>query len=333
MSIPRNLSFLAEGASATGVLGVTNGGTGATTLTSGYLVKGNGTSAVSASVVYDTGTNVGIGTASPATLLDVNGTAHFRADGSTMLIESTQPTNQSTLKIIQCSTGGNGNTDQGLVVQTQAADGTSNIAHFYDYNSGSPVSRVRFLKNGVTCFQNTVCSPTFAGSAVRGSSNLDLNGNSGYLTLRTGDATRLFVGSTGGVSVGAVTDPGLYNFIVAGTVSVNGVIAKSIGGTMTSNTATYFDFPTYDDAGNGQMLEVKAFFDHYYNFDYGTHLYRFVISRDTSTCNLTIFNCTSVNGGSWVVYKTSSTNLRVCKIGGTYGGGGAYWIQVTGKQP
>ena len=77
MSIPRNLSFLAEGASATGVLGVTNGGTGATTLTSGYLVKGNGTSAVSASVVYDTGTNVGIGTASPATLLDVNGTAHI----------------------------------------------------------------------------------------------------------------------------------------------------------------------------------------------------------------------------------------------------------------
>jgi len=45
-----------------GTLGVANGGTGATTLTSGYLLKGNGTSAVSASVVYDTGTNVSIGT-------------------------------------------------------------------------------------------------------------------------------------------------------------------------------------------------------------------------------------------------------------------------------
>jgi len=44
-----------------GTLGVGNGGTGATTLTSGYLVKGNGGSAVSASVVYDDGTNVGIG--------------------------------------------------------------------------------------------------------------------------------------------------------------------------------------------------------------------------------------------------------------------------------
>jgi hypothetical protein len=58
-----------------GTLGVANGGTGATTLTSGYLVKGNGTSAVSASVVYDTGTNVGIGTASPIYLLDVRGQA------------------------------------------------------------------------------------------------------------------------------------------------------------------------------------------------------------------------------------------------------------------
>jgi hypothetical protein len=52
---------------------VTSGGTGATTLTSGYLVKGNGTSAVSASVVYDSGTNVGVGTGSPATKFDVSG--------------------------------------------------------------------------------------------------------------------------------------------------------------------------------------------------------------------------------------------------------------------
>jgi hypothetical protein len=42
-------------------LPVTSGGTGVNTLTSGYLVKGNGTSAVSASIVYDDGTNIGIG--------------------------------------------------------------------------------------------------------------------------------------------------------------------------------------------------------------------------------------------------------------------------------
>lgn len=52
-------------------LSVAKGGTGASSLTASYLVKGNGTAAVSASVVYDDGTNVGIGTALPASPLDV----------------------------------------------------------------------------------------------------------------------------------------------------------------------------------------------------------------------------------------------------------------------
>ena len=45
MSIPRNLSFLAQGASSTGVLSVSYGGTGATTLTANNVLLGNGTSA------------------------------------------------------------------------------------------------------------------------------------------------------------------------------------------------------------------------------------------------------------------------------------------------
>lgn len=54
-----------------GTIGVAYGGTGVTSLTSGYVLKGNGTSAVSASVIYDTGTNVGIGTSSPVSKLTV----------------------------------------------------------------------------------------------------------------------------------------------------------------------------------------------------------------------------------------------------------------------
>ena len=54
-----------------GTLTVANGGTGVASLTSGYLVKGNGTSAVSASVVYDDGMRVGIGTNAPGYPLDV----------------------------------------------------------------------------------------------------------------------------------------------------------------------------------------------------------------------------------------------------------------------
>ena len=66
MTIPRNLSFLAQGASATGVLSVSYGGTGLTTLTAGYIPYGNGTSAFASSAgLFFDGNNLGIGTSSP----------------------------------------------------------------------------------------------------------------------------------------------------------------------------------------------------------------------------------------------------------------------------
>lgn len=52
------------GGAGAGIISVSGGGTGVATLSSGYLVKGNGTSPVTASVVYDDGTAVGIGTTS-----------------------------------------------------------------------------------------------------------------------------------------------------------------------------------------------------------------------------------------------------------------------------
>lgn len=74
------------GSGDAGTIGVAYGGTGATTLSSGYLLKGNGTSAVSASVVYDSGTNIGIGTATTGGRLHVYGTTdatqRIIADGS-----------------------------------------------------------------------------------------------------------------------------------------------------------------------------------------------------------------------------------------------------------
>lgn len=54
-------------------LTVPNGGTGQTSFTAGYVVKGSGTSALASGVIYDDGVNVGVGTASPAQKLDVNG--------------------------------------------------------------------------------------------------------------------------------------------------------------------------------------------------------------------------------------------------------------------
>jgi len=63
-----------------GTLPVANGGTGASSFTSGRLLKGNGTGAVSASVVYEDGTNVGIGTTNYYGTLSVRGGCGFNAD-------------------------------------------------------------------------------------------------------------------------------------------------------------------------------------------------------------------------------------------------------------
>jgi len=68
MTIARNLSFLAQGASSTGVLNVSNGGTGLTTLTANYIPYGNGTSAFSSSSNLNfNGTSLGVGLTSDGT--------------------------------------------------------------------------------------------------------------------------------------------------------------------------------------------------------------------------------------------------------------------------
>ena len=68
-------------------LSVSKGGTGVGTLSANYLVKGNGTSAVGASVVYDDGTNVGIG-ATPSYKLEVGGDVRVAGGGGDLRIQS-----------------------------------------------------------------------------------------------------------------------------------------------------------------------------------------------------------------------------------------------------
>lgn len=80
------------GSGDVGTLGVAYGGTGATSLTSGYLVKGNGTSAVSASVVYDDGTNVGVGTTSLSDKFTVAGDVRVSSGGDVRISSATGTT-------------------------------------------------------------------------------------------------------------------------------------------------------------------------------------------------------------------------------------------------
>ena len=60
-----------------GSLSVSNGGTGISSLTAGYIPYGNGTSAFSSSSnLYFSGSNLGVGTSSPSYKLDVSGDIH-----------------------------------------------------------------------------------------------------------------------------------------------------------------------------------------------------------------------------------------------------------------
>jgi len=113
---------------------------------------------------------VGIGTTSPDRALDVTGLSAFRQPNAT---------NSTTLSILQTATGGNGFNDTGLVVQTNAGDGTTKIAHFYDYNSGTAISRMAILRSGKVGIgvTNPNYSLTVAGSIQAGYILLGDTGN------------------------------------------------------------------------------------------------------------------------------------------------------------
>lgn len=110
------LGTITTGTWSATTIAVNRGGTGATSLTSGYLVKGNGTSAVSASVVYDDGTNIGIGNASPAAKVDVSGNVALQTGG-------------------YFYTPYNGATNTGTVRSGIQVDGSSQTLNFYTANT------------------------------------------------------------------------------------------------------------------------------------------------------------------------------------------------------
>jgi hypothetical protein len=62
-----------SGLTLANALTVSNGGTGAESFSSNYLLRGNGTGALESSLIYDNGTSVGIGTTNPGSKLSVSG--------------------------------------------------------------------------------------------------------------------------------------------------------------------------------------------------------------------------------------------------------------------
>jgi hypothetical protein len=72
-NVPIVVSNVSLTASVTGTLPVANGGTGLASVTANYLVKGNGTSALQTTQIYDDGSKIGIAITAAAGRLDLSG--------------------------------------------------------------------------------------------------------------------------------------------------------------------------------------------------------------------------------------------------------------------
>jgi hypothetical protein len=216
-----------------GTLAVANGGTGATTLTSGYVLKGNGTSAVSASVLYDNGTNIGIGTTSPSALF------HISQNGGGDIGALVSQTN-----------GGNGTTARyrathgsGAAFNLQAGNGQVDLNVTSNHH-------LTFGTNDTERFRIGASGQFGIGGATYGSAGQVLTSGGAsaaptWTTPTTGTVTS--VGGTGTVNgitlTGTVTSSG--SLTLGGTLSgvdlasqVTGTLPVANGGTGTATAFT-----------------------------------------------------------------------------------------------
>jgi hypothetical protein len=248
----------------TGTLPVANGGTGATSLTSGYLVKGNGTSAASASVVYDNGTDVGIGTASPSQKLTVAngytdlaglriaGTNHdssnniYLASGDLSLSTASgaitfKPNTTERMRITSAGNLGLGTSSATYRLEVNLASG-ANLARF----TGPEYSQTVFVGGTQGCYIQNWNSVSVLGTDT-----------ASPLAFATNSTERLRITATGDVGIGTASPSSKLD--VRGITS--GIVASGAAFSAIRTSDFYYNniladgFDTYTAAnGSAPML-------------------------------------------------------------------------------
>jgi hypothetical protein len=183
-----------------GTIGV--GGTG----TTGYVPKWIGSSTLGDSVIYDDGTNVGIGTTGPGYLLDINGTAHSSnfevgTRASTFYSQITGSTfvsgiaNGDTLKIGM----GNVSVANHIAVDTQFGWGRNQLVltTFSNFNRDHDHS----AQTDPTLYIHSAANPDTVNSRWISFSHTGTSGDAGYGLIETG-AGDIILNPSGNVGIG-----------------------------------------------------------------------------------------------------------------------------------
>ena len=218
------------GSGDVGTISVSYGGTGATSLTSGYLVKGNGTSAASASIIYDSGSNIGIN----ATLPGATGFTSFLALGN-----NNAGIGNLAANIIGVATN---NTERMRI------DASGNVG----IGTSSPGAKLDIA--GTLLTSSTIATADGIGLKWGGlSGTVFLLGNSSanYLSAWTNSAERLRIDTSGNVGIGTTSPGGKLD--VSGT---NGNVQINAAGDQIAYTYNGYNYITA--SGAAATLQMQA---------------------------------------------------------------------------
>ena len=275
---------------------ITSGVSGGITGTTNYIAKFTSANAVGNSLVYDNGTNVGIGTASPGAKLEVQGSVYVNHDGGYGFIADSGQKRVGLMKYVGI---------EGSLVHNNA------IPLRFGMVNNTDITAVTSTNGNDSNFttQMIISTAGYVGiNTVSPGTNLDVNGNAQSSIYYDRDNTNYYM------DLAANTMP--YSIVTAGYVGV--------GTTTPSNPLT-----VYSANGNGILTSVDAGQESIYLHGSNYNSYVDVKASKSGSYNseLRLYNPSSNYGivqqnyGNYLAlgYNTESPNSLVVNSSGNVG--------------